>query len=133
MLLDTRIIQRQGAYAVIAQRHEVMWPNGSAVHLHQVDEGRDGAMFLRALQMPGGLWCVFDLRRVAPALGDDLLRLHRSDAVGCVFYTLRHGYDSAEHFLSAVIACQIAAWTAAAPASAALPTPKPGQLQQLAA
>lgn len=110
MLTDTKIIQRHAGHCVVAQRYEVMWPNGSAVGLHGVlDTGVEHA-FLRGIEHRTDHWIVVDLRDLAPGLAADIAQLPRRDAVGVVFHTLRLTFPNAAAFLSAAILHNRAAW-----------------------
>lgn len=107
MLTNRTIIQRHGNHAVLAQRFEVMWRDGSSVTLHPVQECGATSTFLRAMQGGDGGWFVFDLTRIAPSLADDLRALPARDWQGAVFYTLRTQFRTAadlarraaEHFV----------------------------------
>lgn len=109
MLADTKIIQRHGDHQVMAQRYEVMWPNGSTVGLHAVyDAGAEHA-FLRAIEHEHLHWIVIDLRDLAPALATDIPKLPRRDAIGCVFHQLRADYPDARAFIwQAMVKCKTA-------------------------
>jgi hypothetical protein len=111
VLTDTRIIQRHGSTEVFAQRHEILWPDGSAVCLHPVSlNGYPIDTWLRALQHAPGHWAVVDLRDVAPALASELPLLPRRDAYGLVFHTLRLQYPNARAFTAAAVGQQRMAW-----------------------
>lgn len=102
-LTDSSIIHREGDREVLAQRHEVMWPDGTAVNLHPVRVAGVPDTYLRALQLDAQCWVIFDLRRVARQLGEDIARSPARDAIGLVFYTLRQAYPSAGYFRQAVL------------------------------
>ncbi len=108
-LQDNRIIQHHGAHTVHAQRFEVMFKDGSAVHLHPVSRTVPD-IFLRAVQLEGLRWLVFDVRHLVPTLEADLLRLDKRDHPGAVFYSLRGAYPTAAHFLAAAGDCAVARW-----------------------
>lgn len=119
-LTDTRVIERNPgnglAVQVHAQRHEVMFKNGSAVQLHLVSQPgmHQPDTFLRALQREGLRWMVFDLRKVlgrhGAELETDVLRSLPRDTPGIVFYTLRAVFAHASAFVTAADACACATW-----------------------
>jgi hypothetical protein len=114
-------IQQRGTRHVLATRHEVMWRDGSACHLHAVCfVGSTGLFvpdtFLRALRHQAGnsaepIWCVFDLRKVAGELDADIRSARAADVPGLIFYTLRHRYPSALAFEAAAMAAADELWT----------------------
>lgn len=109
-LADTRIIQRHAGLAVHAQRHEVMFKDGTAVGLHPVAAHGEVQMFLRAIHHQGLQWLVFDLRHLAPEIEQDVLRLHKRDTPGVVFYSLRQHYPTAQPCIDRILAQRIASW-----------------------
>lgn len=121
-LQDNRIIARQGPHTVHAQRFEVMFKDGSAVHLHPVSRSVP-EIFLRAVQLEGLRWLVFDLRHLAPCIEADLFRLELRDHPGAVFYTLRHAYPTAAAFTAAAADGAVARWW---------PTEQPAACERLA-
>ena len=94
-LHDTRIIDRHGSFAVLAQRHEVMWPDGTALALHPVQQNGHDSLFHRAVVTPGGLTIVFDLREVCPPLASELPATPPRDVIGTVYYRLRQTLPTA--------------------------------------
>jgi len=113
MLIDTRTIAAHGPYTVLAQRFEVMWRDGSAVHLHPVclaASPGETHRYLRAVQREGLTWSVFDLRHVDASIENDLITAHRSDMPGVVFFRLRLAYPNAARLLQAVHAAQLVTW-----------------------
>jgi hypothetical protein len=108
-LQDNRAIQVHGAFTVHAQRFEVMFRDGSTVVLHPVSRATPDA-FLRALQLEGLRWLLFDLRHLVPTIEADLFRLDLRDHPGAVFYTLRQAYPNAQAFISAVSDGAFARW-----------------------
>lgn len=121
--IDTRVIAQYArpepapGLVVHAQRHEVMFKNGSSVQLHPVTvAGQEQPdTFLRALQREGLRWLVFDLRKVlgprhGACLEEDVLRLLPRDTPGVVFYTLRAVFPQASTFITAADACACATW-----------------------
>ena len=121
-LHDTRVIARHAApppapaLQIHAQRHEVMFHDGSAVHLHLVTAAAPQPdAFLRALRQEGLRWLVVDLREVlgphhGAELEKDVLRLLPCDTPGVVFYTLRAAFVHAAAFVTAADACACATW-----------------------
>ncbi len=87
---------------VLAQRHEVMFKDGTAVHLHPVRAAGVQHTFLRAVQCGDG-WQVTDLRSHGPELEDDVLRLQPRDTQGVVFFTLRGAYATRQAFVQRVL------------------------------
>ena len=115
MLTDTTIIHRHGAFEVVAQRHEVLWKDGSAVVLHpvRVVDAQGNSFedtFLRAFQLQGLHWIVFDLRKCAPLLDADMRQHLPRDLPGIVFHTLRMRFPNAASFSLAAAANFKAAW-----------------------
>lgn len=104
---------------VLAQRHEVMFKDGTAVHLHPVQQAGVQHTFLRALQCGGG-WHVTDLRTHGPELEDDVLRLQPRDTQGVVFFTLRAAYRCRDEFVARVLHTSTARHTTQAPAANAV-------------
>lgn len=94
MLIDTRIIHQHDRTDVLAQRHEVMFRDGSSLHLHLVRQHDIEAPLLRAVQIDG-TWCLLDFQRALPGLAEDILSQHRRDAQGLVWFTLRGRWGSA--------------------------------------
>lgn len=110
MLIETKIIQRHASHAVMAQRYEVMWPNGSTVGLHAVwDNGVEHA-YLRAIEHQPLHWIIVDLRDLAKGLEADLKQLPKRDAIGVVFHTLRLAFSCAAEFKARAIEHNRSAW-----------------------
>jgi hypothetical protein len=113
-LTDRRIVQRHLDLEVQAQRHEVMWRDGSAVFLHPVDKAGLAHPFLRAFQLEGLRWRVFDLLKLpgvdVATLRADLLRALARDRPGVLHFTLRAAYPTAGSFITATDAAQAASW-----------------------
>lgn len=95
------VLHQVDGLQVLAQRQEVMFKDGSTVHLHPVLVGSKRNMFLRALQ-GDGQWLLTDLRAHGPELEADVLRLQPRDTPGVVFFTLRAAYRCRLEFLNAV-------------------------------
>lgn len=106
MLTDTRIIARQsasaGAIEVLGQRFEIMFKDGTAVHLHPVQAHGRPLPMLRALEIGGGQLALFDLTRLVGRLEGELRTCSRIDVPGLVFYSLRHAYPTAALFVADV-------------------------------
>ena len=98
MLTDTKIIHRAGPFEVQAQRHEVMWPDGTALALHPVQQHGCGSLMHRAIKLPDGTFVIVDLERTLPPLGAELRRSPARDVPGVVFYTLRQSFSTAQEF-----------------------------------
>jgi hypothetical protein len=117
---DDRIVQRNelaGAeLLVLAQRHEVMWRDGSSVQMHLVRIANqvEPDTFMRALQLEGLRWFAFDLRQVLDSQGReleaDVLRLQPRDTPGVVFFTLRGAFPTSGAFTAAVQARSTLQW-----------------------
>lgn len=112
-LTDTTIIHRHGRYGVLSQRYEVLFADGSAVELHEVQEDGYPRMFLRALVSPDIGVCLFDLRQLCKEFDEDLRSLPARDAHGVVFYTLRSHFKTGTDFHRRVGACQFLNWSPA--------------------
>lgn len=115
------VLQRHGPAEVLAQRAEVMWPNGSAVGLHAIRLNGIDAFYLRAVHHTGH-WIVFDLRLTSPELGPELGKLPRRDAAAAVFTSLRRHFSCAEEFLGAAVSHSRGSWR---DPSADAPVPHP--------
>lgn len=106
MLTDTRIIARQsaaaGAMEVLAQRHEIMFRDGTAVVLHPVQAHGLPMLTLRALQRPDGSLQLVDLARLVRRLDGELRTTPPRDIPGLVFFTLREVYPGATLFVADV-------------------------------
>lgn len=107
---DNRAVQHHGPHTVHAQRFEVMFRDGSAIGLHPVSINGDLQMFLRAVQVDGLQWLVFDVRDYGSDVEADILRLQPRDAHGVVFYTLRLAYPNARAFQASLPRWARATW-----------------------
>lgn len=116
---DTRVIDSSGPWRVLAQRHEVMFRDGSAVHLHPVLQGDVPMPMHRALHHEGLRWIVLDLRQHGSEIEHDLSSTAERDAPGIVFYTLRQMHPAARHFTDRVAMHHVHAWWPAQTAEAA--------------
>ena len=114
MFTDTRIIARQSAQAgdaeALAQRHEIMWRDGSSVHLHPVQRRCLPMLTLRALALPDGRLQLFDLAQLVRRLDAELRTTADRDVPGHVFYTLRSEFGSATVFRAAVERTALGTW-----------------------
>lgn len=109
-LLDTRVIQHANGFDVLAQQHEVLFRDGSTVHLHPVRSAGRDQTFLRALHYEGLRWLVFDLRPLHAELENDILSHLPRDVPGIVYYTLRLAFPDARTFSHCVHRQALAAW-----------------------
>lgn len=85
--------------SVGAQRQEIMFRDGTAVTLHPVIDCGVPDKFHRALQLPGGLTMVIDLRHLVPQIEPDIRTAQERDWQGIVFYSLRGAYKTRELFV----------------------------------
>ena len=111
---DTRIVQQHGGHTVHAQRCEVMFRDGSTVGLHPVSIDGAVQMFLRAVQVDGLQWVLFDVRDYGPEVEADIQALPPRDAHGVVFYTLRLAFHNAKAFHTSLNQHAKATWWAGA-------------------
>lgn len=109
---DTRAVQQHGPHTVHAQRCEVMFRDGSTIGLHPVSLNGDLQMFLRAVQVDGLRWTVFDVRDYGSEVETDIKRLQPRDAHGVIFYTLRLAYPTAKAFQASLTRWARATWWA---------------------
>jgi hypothetical protein len=98
MLTDSRIIHRFGPFEIQAQRHEILWNDGTSVALHPIKHFGSDSLFHRAIVMPAGLRIVFDIRKACPQLDRDLRLCLPRDVPGTVFYTMRQTFKTAAEF-----------------------------------
>lgn len=116
---DTRIIHSSGAWHVLAQRHEVMFRDGSTVNMHPVLQGEVPMPMHRAVHFEGLRWIIVDLRRHCSEIESDLKSSLERDAPGIVFYTLRQVHRTARDFTDRIALCHTHAWWPAPTAEAA--------------
>jgi len=112
---DHRVVARTDGWVVLAQRHEVMFRDGHAVHLHPIAHQalpQQPDPMLRALQVDGLRWLVVDLRKLSAEIEDDLRRLEPRDSFGVVWFTLHGAFATRSAFLAAVHQLHTAAWWA---------------------
>lgn len=108
-LEDTRVLHTHHGWQVLAQQYEVMWRDGSAVQLHPVLLQGVPATFVRAF-VHEARWVLTDLRHHSPEIQADVLRVQPRDTPGIVYYTLRHGYPSAQAFVRSAWLAALASW-----------------------
>ena len=102
---DPRIIARQsgpaGGLVVLAQRQEILWNDGTAVHLHTIHAHGECLPNLRAVAAAGNRRLLLvDLPRLAPALAATLRGTAPQLAAGLLFNQLRAAYRSASQFMA---------------------------------
>lgn len=95
---DTRVIAQMDQHQVLAQRHEIMFKDGSAVVLHPVTVDGIVQPSLRALHQEGLCWVVFDLRRLHDEFSRGWLHGRPAETHAIVFVTLRAIYRRAAEF-----------------------------------
>lgn len=114
LMLDDAVIARQSglpsALSVLAQRHEVMWRDGTAVQLHPVVAHGQPMIMLRAVEAPGARLLLVDLTRLVRSLDADLRATPERDQVGRVFQALRLAYRSATPFMQAAERAATGTW-----------------------
>lgn len=120
-LEDTRVMHTHQGWQVLAQRYEVMWRDGSAVHLHPVLRAGVRDTFVRAFLHQGTRWVLTDLRHHGAELEADVLRLQPRDTPGVIFYTLRQAYPTAQAFVQHAWLHAVASWWHADACTAAPP------------
>jgi hypothetical protein len=89
MLVDSRIVQRHGAFEVLAHHLAITWPNDSTVGLHTVQCRGQVERYLHALPYDPLLWLVVDVRDLAHSLASEIPALPWSDTEGLIVHTLR--------------------------------------------
>ena len=112
-LIDDRVIAEQDSRSglqVLAQRHEVMWRDGTSVTLHPVQARGVPMVLLRAVALLDDTLMLVDLERMQPRLGLDLRQALERDQPGVVFYGLRQAYKSALLFLAASARHSTGSW-----------------------
>lgn len=105
LLADTRIIARQsttaGGLEVHAQRHEVMWRDGTTVHLYPVYRHGLPMLTQHAVAVPGQHQLLLvDLAHLVRRLDGELRCTPARDVPGHVFFTLRQAYANATLFVA---------------------------------
>ena len=107
---DTRVIHSSEPWRVLGQRFEVMFLDGSTVHMHPVAQGDIAMPMHRAVHHEGLRWIIIDLRHHCAHIQGALGRSPERDAPGIVFNTLRHVYPSARAFTDAIALSHVHAW-----------------------
>ena len=113
MLADTRILCRDGAFTVLHERQPIIFPDRSGAYLHRVRRNGVDETYLRAMPYEGVHWCVFDLRQVAPTIGEDFRLLLGRDHPGVILYTLRSLFPTNAEFIALAFKNFVHVWTAA--------------------
>jgi hypothetical protein len=103
MLIDTTPLLTLSEHTVLAERHEILFHDGTTVGLHQVISNGLPSMFLRCLVHDDVHAMLFDLRQLSRSLGIELQACPARDQRGLVFMTLRLKYHSAAEFAGAVV------------------------------
>jgi hypothetical protein len=80
-------IHRHGPAAVLPQRLEVMWPDGSSLQLHPVLLHGCAAPLHRAL-LVDGTWALLSLQRALPHVADDIRVSAPRDHHGLIWWAL---------------------------------------------
>ena len=108
------IISSHGHYDVLAERHLIHWPDGTAVELHPVQVHGLAHTYLRAVRHVARHWLVFDLRKLLPQLEEDICALPERDHRGAVLLHLRAQFTTADKFLVATLDAEVRAaiWSA---------------------
>jgi hypothetical protein len=87
----------------VPKRQEVMFPDGTHVHLRTVNGYSTEARFQRIVDVKGNeASYVVDLRRLVPDLGDEICRADSRDVPYLVFMSLRMRFASANAFMEQV-------------------------------
>ena len=87
---------------ILQQRHEVLFYDGTAIGLHQVEQHGLVSHYLRCLVSEGLHAIMFDLRDLASELGAGLPRCLARDVESLVAITLRQKYSTASELAAAV-------------------------------
>jgi len=99
-------------FNVTAQRHEVMFKDGSAVTLHPVFDRDTPCQYHRGLQLPKGVTLVVDLRRLSRSIAGDLCLAQPRDVPGIVFFEMRKQFGTAQAFTAEAVAHGVVLQTA---------------------
>jgi hypothetical protein len=91
-------------FSIDAQRHEVMFKDGTAVALHPVFDRGVPSKYHRGLQLPKGITIVVDLRRLSDSIGKDICTAPGRDVPGIVFFEMRRRFKTAKAFTKEAIA-----------------------------
>lgn len=107
---------------VLGVRYEVLWPDGTTVHLHPVRQHGADSTFLRALHSRG-TWWLFDLTQVLTREQcDEIKRAPERDQVGLVMYALRRCYHNAPELLDKIARVGANNWAGDARGAGVRPT-----------
>lgn len=90
----------------VPRRQEVIFEDGHAVWLDQVQTAGSADLFKRRIRTDAGDVTEIDLRRLAPELEKDLPIAATRDVPGVVFYSLRQVFKTQAAFLAAAGAVQ---------------------------
>lgn len=115
---------------VLDLRHEVLWPDGSAVHLHPVRQRDTPARLLWAFHRQPlhteGTWTVLSLQhithRATHSLAEEVRHAPERDVPGTLIYGLRRAFVSAEAFRAAAGQHALASWPGEGRAPGSRPT-----------
>jgi hypothetical protein len=103
MLTDKKIIGRVGSYQLAGAVHEVQLRDGSLHRLNVVHENGLPSTYLRGLPSgQGNAVSIFDVRKLAPPLAEDLPKAPARDVPGTITYELRGRYPTAAAFRTAI-------------------------------
>lgn len=103
MFDEQHILVQSGGCDIHAEPHTITWPDGTSLALHPVHLNGSYDMWRRAMQLPGGTWLVFDLRRICPPLRDDLMQLMQRDHRGAVYHRLRLSFTSSPLCITRIV------------------------------
>jgi hypothetical protein len=79
---------------VLANRHEVLWPDGSSIGFHPVLQDDQQPLWLRAVHH-AGLWLLFDMRALDRRTAEALAVTHWRERPGVLMYGLRAAFSNA--------------------------------------
>ena len=94
---------------VLSCRHEVIWPDGTLIGLHPVQQHGQPSLLFRAIHREGQ-WVLFDLAHVIPHDVIDIKQAPPRDQVGLVMYALRRRFINLQAFLARVDRHTVATW-----------------------
>ncbi len=106
--------------AVLSCRHEVIWPDGTTIGLHPVQQHDQPSLLFRAVHH-AGQWVLFDLAHVIPRDVLDVKQGQARDQVGLVMYALLRRFHTRDAFLACVDRHTMAKW----PGEGREPTARP--------
>lgn len=87
----------------VPRRQEVELQDGSRVWLLRIDRHGTPDRFLREIRLPAG-GVLVDLRKLVPALGQDLPAAPSRDVAGVVHWSLRLRFKSMQELVDAAVA-----------------------------